>query len=376
MEGDAAMTIFTPRAESPMIKVADIAYLRFGRRDLARAERYFADFGLKLSARTGSAIYLRGVLPQHHCVIVEASRHDAFLALGLRAASAADLRTLAASHSTEVEAVAEPGGGEIVRLSDPAGFRVEVVHGMEDLPRLPSREPRVMNLPGQKPRANAPQPAQVGPAEVFRLGHAVMQRQEFAPNANWYVQNFGLIASDVLLLPDTREPVLAFLRCDRGDVLADHHTVVIALGPEDGYEHAAFELLDVDALGAGAEWMQRQGWIKAWGIGRHVLGSQLFSYHYDASGFTLEHYADGDVFDASYPTGFHEASKAGLYLWGPDLPDHFIDLGMTPRRAAEVVHGLRSREEFTLKRLLAAKRVFSAKARPWSGKAIRRPRPA
>ena len=47
---------------------------------------------------------------------------------------------------------------------------------------------------------------------------------------------------------------------------------------------------------------------------------------------------------------------------------------MTPRRAAEVVHGLRAREEFTLKRLLAAKRVFSAKARPWSGKRIHRPR--
>ena len=368
------MTLFIPRSESPTIKVADIAYLRFGRRDLARAERYFLDFGLKVAARTDNAIYLRGVLPQHHCVIVEASRHDAFLALGLRAESADDLRKLAAAHSTHVEAIAEPGGGEVVRLSDPAGFRVEVVHGMQSLPRLDARSPRVMNLPEQKLRRGAPQPAQVGPADVFRLGHAVMQRQEFARNANWYVQTFGLIASDVLLLPETREPVLAFLRCDRGDELTDHHTVVVALGPENGYEHAAFEVVDVDALGAGAEWLQQRGWTKAWGIGRHVLGSQLFSYHYDASGFTLEHYADGDVFDSRYPTGFHEASKAGLYLWGPDLPDHFIDMAMTPTRAAEVVHGLRTSEEFTLKRLLAAKRVFSAKARPWHGKSVHRPR--
>jgi len=367
------MTTFTPRAEAPAIRVADVAYLRFGRRDLARAERYMIDFGLKVAARTDEAIYFRGVLPQHHCVIVEASRHDAFLALGLRAACAADLRTLAAAHCAQVEPAGEPGGGEVVRLSDPAGFRVEVVHGIEDLPRLSSRAPRVLNLPEDKRRRNAPQPARVGPAEVFRLGHAVMQRQEFARNANWYVQNFGLIASDVLLMPGTHEPVLAFLRCDRGDEPADHHTVVIALGPENGYEHAAFELLDVDALGAGAEWLQRQGWTRAWGIGRHVLGSQLFSYHYDASGFTLEHYADGDVFDVHYPTGYHEASKAGLYLWGPDLPDHFIDMAMTPRRAAEIVHGLRTREEFTLKRLLAAKRVFSAKARPWHGKAVHRP---
>jgi hypothetical protein len=368
------MTTFTPRAEAPTIRIADIAYLRFGRRDLARAERYFTDFGLVVSARTDGAIYFRGVLPQHHCVVVEARPHDAFLAIGLRAASATDLRTLAAAHSAQVEATSEPGGGDVVRLTDPAGFRVEVVHGLQDLPPLHSRPPRVMNLPEQKLRANAPQPALVGPAEVFRLGHAVMQRQEFARNANWYVQNFGLIASDVLLLPGTREPVLAFLRCDRGEAFADHHTVVIALGPENGYEHAAFELMDVDALGAGAEWLQKQGWIRAWGIGRHVLGSQLFSYHYDASGFTLEHYADGDVFDASYPTRWHEASKAGLYLWGPELPDHFVDMSMNRKRAAEVVRGLRTREDFTLKGLLAAKKVFSRKARPWHGKAIHRPR--
>lgn len=367
------MTTFTPRADAPTIRVADVAYLRFGRRDLGRAERYMLDFGLKVAARTDEAIYFRGVLPQHHCVIVEARRHDAFLGLGLRAARPSDLRTLAAAHGAKVELTGEPGGGEVVRLSDPAGFRVEVVHGIEDLPRLPSRAPRVLNQPEDKPRRNTPQPARVGPAEVYRLGHAVMQRQEFARNANWYVQNFGLIASDVLLIPGTREPVLAFLRCDRGDEPADHHTVVIALGPENGYEHAAFELLDVDALGAGAEWLQQQGWTRAWGIGRHVLGSQLFSYHYDASGFTLEHYADGDVFDMHYPTRYHEASKAGLYLWGPDLPDHFIDMAITPRRAAEIVHGLRTREEFTLRRLLAAKRVFSAKARPWHGKAVRRP---
>ena len=57
------MTTFTPRVEAPTIRAADIAYLRFARRDLARAERYFIDFGLKLSARTENAIYFRGALP-------------------------------------------------------------------------------------------------------------------------------------------------------------------------------------------------------------------------------------------------------------------------------------------------------------------------
>ena len=57
------MTTLMPRAEASTIEVADIAYLRFG----------------------------------------------TFLALGLRARSAADLRTLAAAPSTHLEAVPEPG---------------------------------------------------------------------------------------------------------------------------------------------------------------------------------------------------------------------------------------------------------------------------
>jgi hypothetical protein len=370
------MNPLTPRADAPLIKVADVGYVRFARRDLARAERYFLDFGLHVSARTERATYLRGVMPQHHYVIVERAQHDAFAALGLRAAAAADLRTLATALGARVEATGEPGGGEVVRLHDPAGLAVEVVHGIEALPQLTPRAPRVFNLPGHKLRRNAPQPAAAAPAEVFRLGHVVLQRQEFARNANWYVRNFGLIASDVELLPGTKEPLIAFLRCDRGADPADHHSVVIAFGPEDAFDHAAFETLDLDAVGLGAEWLQRQGWIKSWGVGRHILGSQIFCYHYDPSGFAVEHYADGDVFDADWPTRYHEGGVAGLYAWGPDLPQHFIDTGMSPRRLAKVWRGLRTREEFTLSRLTAAKRTYSAKPRPWTGRPFRKPQAA
>ena len=370
------MSSFTPRSDRPLVKAADVAYVRFARRDPARAERYFLDFGLHVSARTERAIYLRGVLPQHHVVIVERAERDGFAALGLRAASEGDLGTLAAAYAAEVQATAEPGGGRVVRLRDPAGLAVEVVHGMQELAQLPHREPRVLNLPGQKLRRNAPQPAAPGPAEVFRLGHVVLQRQEFARNANWYVKNFGLIASDVELLPGTNEPLIAFLRCDRGAEPADHHSVVIAFGPEDAYDHAAFETTDMDAVGLGAEWLQRQGWIKSWGVGRHILGSQIFCYHYDPSGFAVEHYADGDVFDADAPTRYHEGGVAGLYAWGPDLPKHFIDTSMTPGRLAKVVRGLRTREEFTLARLAAAKRAYGAKPRPWAGRRFRKPQPA
>ena len=59
-------------------------------------------------------------------------------------------------------------------------------------------------------------------------------------------------------------------------------------------------------------------------MGRHLLGSQIFDYWRDLWGLKHEHYADGDVFDASQPVGYHKLDREGLYQWGPDLPDDFL----------------------------------------------------
>src|SRR5208282_1626395 len=52
----------------------------------------------------------------------------------------------------------------------------------------------------------------------------------------------------------------------------------------------------------------------------------------DPWGQKHEHYADGDLFDASQPAGYHLMDRAGLYQWGPDLPNDFVDARLTPRR--------------------------------------------
>jgi catechol 2,3-dioxygenase-like lactoylglutathione lyase family enzyme len=369
------VTGFVPRSPSPLIKAREIAWLRFARRDLTKAVRYYTDFGLRVAARTERAVYLRGLLPRPHCLVLEQAPHDDFLSLAFEASSENDLRRLADATGHPVEDRVEPGGGRSVLLEDPSGFTVEVVHGVGRLPALPARSPKAFNDPLRKQRINAPQPALLRPTEVYRLGHVVLARQEFARNARWYVETLGLIASDVEVVSSLREPSLAFLRFDRGTEPADHHSIVLAAAPEDAYGHAAFETLDVDALGEGAEYLQHGGWTKSWGIGRHLLGSQLFCYHVDPSGYQVEHYADGDVFDASVPTRWHEAGVAGLYQWGPELPPHFIDTRMTPARLARVARGLREREELSLRRLAAIKKTYSQKPRPWAGRPFRRPQP-
>lgn len=352
------------RPASPVIKVQGIAHLRWSRPDLARAEACYRDFGLQVSARAGRAVYLRGVLGAHHCWIVEEGPRPELLAIGLTAGSRQDLERLAATPgASPVAPTGEPGGGERVCLRDPSGLRVEVLFGQARLEELPHREAVVYNAPTQVVRVNRRQPEPSGPPEVYRLGHVVLSRQEYARNARWYCQTLGLIPSDLLVAPDGAA-ALAFLRCDLGDRPSDHHTVVIAFGPEDGVDHCALEVLDPEAVAAGGEWLQRRGYHHVWGIGRHVLGSQIFNYTHDLDGLKIEHYADGDVFDASHPTGQHPLGKAGLYQWGPALPRDFVDASMSPRRLAAIASALRRGGEFTLRRLLDIKKAMAAPARP------------
>jgi catechol 2,3-dioxygenase-like lactoylglutathione lyase family enzyme len=362
---------FEARSDAPLMKARSLVHLRHQRRDLDEALRFYTDFGLQLAERRSSALYLRAAGGGPVCVIVEAGPHDEFLGLAVEAGSEQDLRSLGAP----VEDRREAGGGLVVRLRDPAGLQVEVVHGFESAKVREPPAPAPVNTYAKPARINAPRPAVLGPAWVQRLGHAVLGRQEFRRNASWYLKTLGLIATDVEVLAGLGEPVVAFLRFDRGAMPSDHHAIVIAAAPEDRYLHAAFESTGVDALGAGAEWLQNQGWVKSWGIGRHLLGSQLFCYHIDPHGFEVEHYADGDMFDASHPTGYHEAGLPGLYLWGPVLPPHFVDTSMNVGRLAKVIRGLRTREEFTLQKLLATKRLYSKPPRPWAGRRFVRPRP-
>jgi hypothetical protein len=58
----------------------------------------------------------------------------------------------------------------------------------------------------------------------------------------------------------------------------------------------------------------------------------VFDYGRDPWGQKHEHYADGDLFDASQEPGYRLMDREGLYQLGPDLPDDFIDAKLAPRR--------------------------------------------
>jgi len=54
--------------------------------------------------------------------------------------------------------------------------------------------------------------------------------------------------------------------------------------PEDKpahVHHCSFEVNDFDTQTLGHDWLRSKNWTNCWGIGRHVLGSQIFDYWYD-----------------------------------------------------------------------------------------------
>jgi catechol 2,3-dioxygenase-like lactoylglutathione lyase family enzyme len=302
-----------------VIKIEDIAFVRFSAPDLEAMKAFLIEFGLTPVAHANSALFARGAGTQpfvHSTVEGE----PGFRALGLRAQSLADLERLAASEGTRVQPLDAPGGGQVVHLTDPNGHAVEVVAGQT--PAAPSP------LPQHAPHNNAYDKARVrtelrlteGPANVVRLGHAVLEVNDFRASEEWYKSRFGFITSDEIELAPGFS-IGAFMRCDRGDTPTDHHTLFLLQAPNGArFNHAAFEVTDFDDLMCGHMHLKRAKRTPAWGVGRHVLGSQIFDYWKDPWGHELEHWTDGDLFAAS--DGSRIASLADLLAvqWGPLHP--------------------------------------------------------
>jgi len=341
------------RSTNPTTKVTGLAWLEFEKADLDRSERFALDFGLTVHARTDNALYLRGAREGTPCVVIRRGPASRFLGPTFQAAEAKDLERLARAAGGTVEHRHELGSGRALRLTDPSGFGVQVVHGVEELSPLPTQSPLTWNVAGRASRVNAVQRPPAQPATVERLGHVVLGSRVFGRALDWYLGHLGLIVSDFLYLTGQRErgPVMAFIRCDRGSVPTDHHTLAMLLSPEPGYVHSAYEVADLDALAAGGEYLKARGHQRSWGIGRHIQGSQVFDYWRDPDRVMVEHYADGDLFDADLEPGWAALSAGGLRQWGPRPTRDFLGTTPSPRLVRQAFQALREDNEIDLARL-------------------------
>ena len=352
------------RARNPVIKVHDIAWLEFEKPDLAGAEVFAHSFGFATVLRTENELQLRGTDAGTPCLIVRRGTRSRFIGAAYQAQDETDLLRLAEATGTRIDPLPETIGGLTIDLSDPTGLPVRVIAGTHPLEPLPAQTPHTLNLGHELRRVNAMQRPPRIPTKVQRLGHLVLQTTKYLETLNWYLDNLGMIVSDFLYFPGQRDrgPTMSFVRCDRGTTPADHHTLALALGPQNRYVHSAYQVCDLDALAAGGEYLRDQGYFRSWGIGRHIQGSQLFDYWRDPDGFMVEHFADGDMFDSMLEPGWAPFTATGLAQWGPPITKDF--LGTSPRslphEARSVITALRDDNEFDINRLIGLLKAASS----------------
>lgn len=353
------------RADNPIIKVVDLAWLEFEKPDLAAAERFAHAFGFATVSRTSDELQLRGAYAGTAAVIIRRGARSRFAGTAFRAAESSDLLRLANATGTRIDALPESLGGAVVDLTAPDGAGVRVVADTHELPAEPTQAPLVFNTGGEVRRTNVTQRPLRAPAIVERLGHVVLQSTRYRESLDWYLEHLGLIVSDFLYYPGQRDrgPTMSFIRCDRGSELADHHTLAMTLGPSNRYVHSAYQVSDLDALAAGGEHLLDHGYHRSWGIGRHIQGSQIFDYWRDPDGFLVEHFTDGDRFDNTLEPGWAPMTASGLAQWGPPASKDF--LGISPGRESlrelrAMVTGLREDNEFDLSRLRGLMKVATS----------------
>lgn len=301
-----------------IVKIEDIAHVRFATPDLGKMQAFLEDFGLACHLE-GGRLYGRGSDGAPFAHVTEQGP-PAFLGLGFRAESVADLERLATSEGVEVEPLDAPGGGAVVRLRDPDGNPVEIVAGQHFGDPEPLGEDTLFNSASLRRRFRLAIRLSPGPSPVRRLGHAVLNVADFRTSEGWYKARFGFLTSDEIeAAPNVA--MGAFMRCDRGDQPTDHHTLFLAQLPSGkGFNHAAFEVTGFDALMLGHAHLAAKGRKQAWGVGRHILGSQIFDYWKDPWGNELEHWTDGDLFTADDPARTATVRDLLAVQWGPAHP--------------------------------------------------------
>lgn len=308
-----------------LIKVTDLAYGRLRAPDLDVAEEFLTHFGMVKAERTRNALYMRGTDPAHHIHVTEKG-DPGFVGFAYYAASMDDLKRVAkAPGASAIEAIDEPGGGKRVRLREPHGYQIEVVYGIKRLPSIVvKRQPLNLGKDSLR-RAGTLMRLPKGASRVKRIGHGVMAVPDVKETAQWFRETLGFICSDDVYAGSKDNIIGSFNRCDRGKEYVDHHVFFCVRNERAGLNHLSFEVQDIDDVFMGHEYLRQLGkYEHMWGIGRHLLGSQIYDYWADPWDRVHEHWSDTDRLNVKNGSNLLSAEEGLVSQWGERPPDRFI----------------------------------------------------
>lgn len=284
--------------------------------DLDEARRFYETFGLDVRDEAGSlALYTFG---HPHCwgrLFKRDVKRLHYIAFGIYAEDEA-------AFAAHLDALG------VTRIAPPAGASADGIWfaGFDGLPlnirvadKVTAQEKSAFANPsagagssGAVFKSSAPQ------TRPRRLSHFAIFTSDVIAATAWYEQTLGL------RLSDGSGPAVAFLHGAHG---SDHHLLALVGSTHRGLHHVSWDVASIQEIGLGSAQMLRAGYAKGWGVGRHVLGANYFYYATDPWGSHSEYSADIDFIpaDCTWPANAAHDPGDSLYLWGPNLPEGFID---------------------------------------------------
>ncbi len=260
--------------------------------------------------------------------------HRHLAALHLSCESEADLAGIAA-RLDELGLTATVADTPLTCVDPVHGHTVTVDVG-EPAPIRPA-EARPANVPGHTARTTERADAvatRTQPRPPRRLGHLVLGSPDLEASRRFYLDGLGFRVSDEIL-----NGVATFMRCE-----ADHHNLLLQPAPTGYLNHYAFELDDLDAIGAASTAvLAERADAHVVGPGRHNLGSNVFWYLADPDGNFFEFFCDmdqihdDDAWERDHCRRDWEGADgpAGFSVWGPaDPPPEFFEPTDLPTIAA------------------------------------------
>ena len=282
-------------------------------------------------ARTGPATLGTPERPSQLRVAEGPWRHVSELRLGCT--DEADLVAVAG----RLDALGVPSalGDGVLRCHDPLADHAVVVEVGRAAPLTPP-SPRALNGPGRPERTDRRSTAAVRTlaAPPRRVGHVVFGSPDVAASVAFYRDGLGFRVSDMI-----DGGIGCFLRCS-----TDHHNMLIMPAPVPCMNHYAVEMDDVDAIGlAGTAVLAARPGSSVYGVGRHVVGANMFWYLLDPAGGMFELFCDMDQItdDEAWEADQRrdDWSPFDIAAWepGPATPDFFLpaDIAELARARAE-----------------------------------------
>ena len=168
--------------------------------------------------------------------------------------------------------------------------------------------------PGQAHAANG-RVAGYERAVPDHLGHMGVFTDNMDEMADFYIKRLGFTLSD---------SIKGFGKFIRAPGSINHHNLLVAFRPKPGMQHLSLRLADIDELGVGINQMERAGWQRVWGPGRHRPGSDMFVFFKNPAGSFIEYHCDEDFITDATKWTPREFETQGMQHWGGRPPVEMV----------------------------------------------------